>query len=180
MNEEDDAVLVSETLDGNQKAFASLVDKYYKTVYNSAIRMGIGSDDAFDVTQAVFVKAYENLRSYKSRYKFFSWLYRIAVNESLNVIHRRKYLEPLDDDEPATTNSPDGEYETTENVEMVQQCLMRLKLDYRVVIVLNHFQQLTYNEISFILDIPEKTVKSRLYTARQHLRDILIQEKGAL
>ena len=86
MNEKDDAVLVRECLQGNPQAFGILVDRYQMVIFNLAYRICNNYNDADDITQTVFIKVYENLRKYKSRYKFFSWLYRIAVNEALNMV----------------------------------------------------------------------------------------------
>ncbi|MGA3244717.1 MAG: sigma factor, partial [Bacteroidota bacterium] len=80
MQEPNDKDLVKRCLSGDQKAFEILLERYQKPVFNIALRVLSNTDDAADVTQATFVKAYEKLNSYDNRYKFFSWLYRIAVN----------------------------------------------------------------------------------------------------
>jgi RNA polymerase sigma-70 factor (ECF subfamily) len=178
MSEAEDALFVKRTLEGERKAFESIVDKYYKIIYNVALRMGIDCDDAYDITQTVFIKAFENLSSYKVKYKFFSWLYRITVNESLNFLHHQNAHEYVEADNLPASETPEHEYGRIEVAEVIQKSIMELKVDYRVVIVLNHFHNLSYNEIGYVLDLPEKTVKSRLFTARQMLKDILIRRRG--
>jgi len=178
MIETEDEEVVRLTLKGDAKAFDKIVHKYYKTIYNVILRMGIDCDDAYDVSQTVFVKVFENLRSFNKKYKFFSWLYRITVNETLNFINRKRDDENIEIDTLPATETPEHEYYQTELSEIVQQAVWNLKLDYRVVIVLKHFHNLSYSEIGYILDLPEKTVKSRLFTARELLRDILIKERG--
>ena len=84
--ESDDILLVQQCLNGNTKAYEIIVEKYYKIIFRMAFRVLKNDDDAEEITQIVFVKAYENLSSYNSKYKFFSWLYKITVNESLNFI----------------------------------------------------------------------------------------------
>jgi RNA polymerase sigma-70 factor (ECF subfamily) len=173
-----DAELVKQCLEGDRAAFGVLVDRYQKPVFNAALRIVGNGEDAADITQVVFLKAYERLRSYKPNYKFFSWLYRIAVNESINFAKARRQHEEIDDSIPAE-DGPGGE-ETPEAVEaIVEEALQALSLEHRLVLILCHLQELSYREAGYVLDLPEKTVKSRLFTARKVLKDVLIR-KGRL
>lgn len=173
-----DAELVAQCLKGERTAFGVLVDRYQKPVFNAALRIVGNGEDAADITQVVFLKAYEKLRSYKPNYKFFSWLYRIAVNESINFAKARRQHEEIDDSIPAE-DGPVGE-ETPEAVEgIIEEALQALSLEHRLVLVLCHLQELSYREAGYVLDLPEKTVKSRLFTARKVLKDVLIR-KGRL
>ena len=171
---EDDRLLVKESLAGNSAAFKSIVEKYYEVVYNVAIRLGNRPADAEDVTQSVFLKAYESLRAYDPAYKFFSWIYRIAVNESLNLRNHQKRYEELDQDLAAAEGTTEQLVDEHRLQRIVENGLMQLKLEDRVILVLSHFQELSYSEIGYVLDIPEKTVKSRLYSARQTLKNKLL------
>jgi len=173
---ESDVDIVQQCLNGHQNAYACIVKRYEKTIFNVAFRMLNDYEDAGEITQSVFVKAYENLHTFNKRYKFFSWLYRIAVNESLNFLNHRKHADEVDESILSQDKTPDESYNNVEISEKIQNAIMHLNLEYRVVIVLNHFQDLSYKEISYVLDVPEKTVKSRLYTARHLLRDLLIKE----
>ncbi len=175
MLEPDDKDLVSRCLTGDMKAFETLVDRYEKPVFNVALRLLSNSDDAADVSQATFVKAYEKLNSYDDRYKFFSWLYRIAVNTSLNFLEQKKRSDLLGDEEVTEGSRLEEEFDAAERVEKLEDAILNLPVEYRVVIVLRHFHDLSYEEMGMILDLPEKTVKSRLFTARQLLKDILIK-----
>ena len=176
MTDREDRELVKRCLKGEQKAFEALVDKYQKTVFNIVYRLIHNFDESEDLTQKVFIKIYENLDTFNIRYKFFSWMYRIAVNESLNHLKTKKRLTPLEDENIAAGKRPDETYNGMEISERIQKALDQLKPDYKTVIILKHFQNCSYHEIAKIVDIPEKTVKSRLFTARQLLKDILIQE----
>ncbi|MDI6767165.1 MAG: RNA polymerase sigma factor [Bacteroidota bacterium] len=177
MNAVDDHILVRESLDGNRKAFEQLVNRYYKKVFNVAFRIVNNSDAAADVTQSVFLKTYEHLDKFKERYKFFSWLYKIAINESLNNARDRKQINSINDDFVSIDKGPDEKYNDLEKCERIQQALMKIGIDYRTTIVLNYFHGLSYDEIGYVLEIPAKTVKSRLFTARKLLRNILIKEE---
>jgi RNA polymerase sigma-70 factor (ECF subfamily) len=169
-----DADLVTQVQQGDRKAFGMLVAKYEKPIYNTAYRMLHNADDAADITQTAFVKAFEKIDSYNPSYKFFNWLYRITVNESLNTINRRKRRRDFEYDPPARTPTPDEDLQLTEIGHLLQGALNVMSFDHRVVIVLKHLMLLSYSEIAGILDIPEKTVKSRLFTARQVLRKQLV------
>jgi RNA polymerase sigma-70 factor (ECF subfamily) len=150
------------------------VDRYRKRLFNVALRMLDNAQDAEDVTQTVFFNAFLKLRSYDPRYKFFSWVYRMAVNESLNVLKRRKRTVTLDDEPPIPAPGA-----TTEDVTALQdrvgKALMSLNPDDRAVVVLKHFVFFSYEEIADVLEIPVKTVKSRLFTARERLRLTLLE-----
>jgi len=177
MNEAEDIACVQRCLGGDRRGFEPLVTKYEKVVYNAAFRIVQNTEDAEDITQTCFIKAYENLRSFDPAHKFFSWIYRIALNEALNAVKRRKDHEQADDSLLSQEKSPEDLYHDQELERNVERCLMMLKLEHRVVIVLSHFQHLSYSEIGFVLDLPEKTVKSRLFTARQTLKDIILRKQ---
>jgi RNA polymerase sigma-70 factor (ECF subfamily) len=169
-----DEMLVERCKKGDRRALAALVGEYEKPVFNAAYRILGNPDDAADATQAAFLKAFENLDSYNPKYKFFSWIYRIAVNESINQLKRNRRQQPLDDGEPGDDPGPDDTVEAGRIAREIQDGLMQLSEDYRTVIVLRHFTECSYREISEILSIPEKTVKSRLYSARQLMKDQLV------
>ena len=124
----------------------------------------------------MFLKAYENLARYDPTYKFFSWIYRIAVNESLNLRDYQKRYEELDQNIASEEQTTEQLVDEHQIQKMVEEGLMQLRLEERVIIVLNHFQDLSYSEIGYVLDIPDKTVKSRLYSARQALKDKLVRK----
>lgn len=169
----DDPKLVKQCLRGEPKAFETLVDRYQKVVFNVALRMVGDPEDAQDITQSVFLKVYENLESFDSQYKFFSWIYRIAVNESLNYLQTKKTTDELDENLVAGGKPQDDSFHDDQMLQSLERALMRISFDQRVVLVLKHLQGLSYREIGYILDIPEKTVKSRLFSARQGLKEIL-------
>jgi RNA polymerase sigma-70 factor (ECF subfamily) len=171
MSKPNDTDLVSRSLEGDRQAFESLLIQYEKPVYNAAFRMLNNSEDARDVAQTVFLKAYEKLGDFDPRYKFFSWIYRIALNESVNCLNKRGRSEGLSAEPVSEAKGPEDEMESELKSRRLQAALMKIKPDYRSVIVLKHFLDCNYVEIGEILDIPEGKVKSRLYTGRQLLKD---------
>jgi RNA polymerase sigma-70 factor (ECF subfamily) len=174
MKEPADAQLVRACLDGQLAAFAELVDRYQGVIYNAAYRITGTPEEARDVTQTVFVKAYLNLDRYKPRHEFFSWVFRIAVNESINCLKRSRRLVALSEaNAPPVERNPEAACAASENERLLLEALRRIKVDYRIVIVMRHFLNCSYRRIADVLDVPEKTVKSRLFTARHLMRDIL-------
>jgi len=173
MSKKDDTKLIERCKGGDRQAFEALLAEYEKPVFNAAYRMLNSRDDARDVTQTVFLKVFENFSQFDPSRRFFSWVYRIALNESINWIGREKRLEPLSAETADEGRGPEQEAESARVGQDVQAALMTITEDYRTVIVLKHFLGCSYGEISEILDVPEKTVKSRLYTARQLLKDAL-------
>jgi len=153
-----------------------LVNRYHRSVYNVALRMLGNVQDAEDVTQTVFGNAFVSLDTYDPRYRFFSWIYRMTVNESLNTLKRRRKVVSLDGsfDVPAPLRSASA----AEAEDRVGRALLQLKPDDRAVVVLKHFVSFSYEEISDVLGVPVKTVKSRLFTARERLRESLLDARS--
>jgi RNA polymerase sigma-70 factor (ECF subfamily) len=176
MEENEDTRLVNQCLNGDRRAFETIIGKYQGAIFNIAHRMSHNVQDAEDIAQASFLKAYEKLGSYKPEFKFFSWIYRITINESINFLKHRNKFESFNDgqDVPETTAAEESELQEPRRI--LEESLMELKEDHRAVIVLKHFENLSYDEIGHVLGISEKKVKSRLFTARQVLRERLMKK----
>lgn len=174
MKDHTDADLVRESLSGNARAFDALVRKYEKPIFNLALRMTKDRDDAADVAQSVFVKAYQKLDSFDETHEFFSWIYRIAINESINFKKRTKRLDEYESGVSAVL-SPTQEAAHGADVlrDEIVGAIETLTMDYQIVIVLRHFHDFSYEEMAEVLSVPEKTIKSRLFTARQQLKEVL-------
>jgi len=173
MDDTEDLRLVRESRQGSRESFERLLIRYEKAVFNAAYRILHDYEDAKDVTQSVFLKAFENLEYFDPKHRFFSWIYRIALNESINLCKSKTRFEAAEDIGVEEQNTPEKVLSKTELSRVVETALLSLGFEYRVVIVLRHFNDCSYREMSEILEIPEKTVKSRLFTARALLRDIL-------
>ena len=176
MNRPDDKELMERCLKGDRQAFEALLVKYEKPVYNAAYRMLHNADDARDVTQTVFLKVYENLDQYDPAHRFFSWVYRIALNESINWLKKSNRQQTLDYETADQGDGPETMANDQQLGEGMEAAMMRIGDDYRAVIILKHVLGCSYIEISEVLDISEKKVKSRLYTARQLLQERLTQQ----
>jgi len=171
--DDQDRALVRRCLENHPDAAGDLVDRYQQRLFNVALRMLGNVQDAEDVTQTVFLNAFDSLGTYDPKYKFFSWIYRMTVNESLNTLKRRKPTVALEDD--LEILAPGAAADRAEAEDRVGRALMSLKPDDRAVVVLRHFVSFSYQEIADVLEIPVQTVKSRLFTARERLRFALAE-----
>ena len=171
-----DQVLVERCRKGDHAAFTELIIRYQRPIYNAAYRVLGNTEDASDIAQVVFLKVIERLDDYDPQYRFFSWIYRIALNESLNLLRHNGREEPLDEvpEIPdADSAGPESRAYAAELSRRVQRALMSMKADDRAVLTLRHFSECSYEEMGEILDLEEKKVKSRLFEARQRLRVLL-------
>lgn len=169
----DDAVLVARCRAGDPAGFELLVRRHQRPLFNIALRMVGNREDAADATQNAFVKLYEHLDAYDLDRRFFSWIYRILVNECLNILRGRRPSIDCSAVELRTDRGPLDALERSERHRRIQAALMVLPLEQREVIVLRHFAGLSYEEIAGATGVPAKTVKSRLYSARQRLGELL-------
>ena len=176
MSSDTDDVLVERCRNGDREAFAALVVRYQRPVYNAAWWVLRNAEDASDVAQNVFLKVAERLDDYDPQYRFFSWIYRIAVNESLDMLRRNGREEPLDDEIDVAGPDGDDPERRVGDAELsarIRSAVMSMATNDRTVLMLRHFSELSYLEIGQVLDLDEKTVKSRLFEARQRLRGLL-------
>ncbi len=173
MKERSDEDLVAACRNGETAAFAELLDRYQLKIFNAAYRVTGNRHDAQDVTQAAFLKAYEKLDQFDPQYRFFSWIYKIGVNEALNLVGRRRWSGLPEVEVADGAAGPERKAQSREIGRAIQFALLELKPALRVTIILRHFQGLSYLEMSQIIGVPVKTVKSRLFTARRELRSKL-------
>lgn len=175
MDKDQEIAMVASCKKGDRKALDTLVMQLQKPIYNAAYRMLGNPDEAADVTQTTFLKVFENIDRFDPKYRLFSWTYRIALNESLDQLKNRSRTEPLDHSPKSDMGLPAEDTARSQLSSEVQSTLMELNEDYRAVIVLRYFSECSYQDIGKILELPEKTVKSRLFTARVQMKNKLNQ-----
>ena len=175
-----DAQLIADVLAGNQAEYRLLVERHHQAVFNAAFRLLGQREDAADVTQDTFLQAYRALDSFQQDKPLAPWLCRIAINLALNRLKRQRPVLSLDGDQdkpgpeiPDASVEPQAELLRTERQQILRQAILALPLEQRVVIELRHFQEQSYDEIAASLDISLANVKSRLFRARQRLKQIL-------
>lgn len=188
MTREQEAAIVRKVLGGDANAFETLVLEYEKNVYNIALRMTGNSEDAADMTQEAFIKAYNSLQSFRGDSKFSVWLYRIVSNVCLDFL-RSKNRRPTvslsvedDDGEDAQldvadeSQSPELLLDRKLTRDSVRRGLDSLPPDYRQILLLREIQGLSYDEIAQALSLEVGTVKSRIFRARKRLCTFLIYD----
>jgi len=173
MINQDDHTLVLETLQGNQPSFGILVERYEKKIYGMILQMTDDHEAARDLTQEIFLKAYLNLSSFNLKHRFFSWIYRISLNETINYLKRRKRFQPLESALSIPAVETDSIHESAAE-KKIRETLRNLREDYRSLILLKYWFGLSYEEIAETLGISTKKVKNRLYYARLTFRDKLL------
>ena len=176
MENDNDQALVERCRRGDGEAFTALVVRYQRPIYNAAFWILRRAEDASDVAQTVFLKVAERLDDYDPRYRFFSWIYRIAVNESLNLLRRNGREDSFDGEIDVADEggaNPESLVSDSERARRVRKALLTMSANDRTVLMLRHFGELSYQEIGQVVGVDEKTVKSRLFDARHRLRDIL-------
>ena len=188
MTREQEYLIVQRVLEGDTNAFEELVLEYEKKVYNVSLRMLNNSEDASDMTQEAFIKAYNSLSGFRGDSKFSVWLTRIVSNLCLDFLrsrNRRPTVSLSMEDEDGedvqldiadTSQSPEQLLERSLTRESVRRGLQSLPEDYREILLLREIQGLSYDEIAAALDIEVGTVKSRIFRGRKKLCDYLIKD----
>ena len=177
--EEDDTALVAASKRGDQDAFAQLVQQHQRRVFNLVFRMLQEYEETNEVTQEAFLAAWQGLPSFRGDARFSTWLYRIAYNCALKQLEQRKRdrtVQAAVESEQlvAQTSQQDGMDDTLEahtRSEMVHEQLAHLPAKYRIVLVLRHLQEMTYEEMAEILKMPIGTIKTHLFRARNLLKE---------
>ena len=188
MTREEESRIVQKVLRGDVNAFEKLVLEYEKNVYNIALRMTGNSEDASDMTQEAFIKAYNSLQSFRGDSKFSVWIYRIATNVCLDFLRsksRRPTVslsvedndgEDVQLDVADESQSPELLLDRQMTRDSVRRGLETLSPEYRQILLLREIQGLSYDEISQALGLEVGTVKSRIFRARKKLCAFLLQD----
>ncbi len=189
-NSESDILVVEKVLAGDTDAFSALVHKYQNRVYSAVLNYVYAPDEALDITQETFVKAFTSIHRFNSSSSFYTWIYRIAINTAIDWLRKRKNrkVESLDDlkftevgFEPESRDpdsDPERVLDKNETERTLRAAISMLTLKLRGVLVLHDVEGLSQEEIAGILKIPVGTVKSRISRARAELKSIL-QKQGS-
>jgi RNA polymerase sigma-70 factor, ECF subfamily len=176
---------IKQVIKGDQDAFGEIVEIYKNSVYQLSYRMLGNQQEAEDIAQEAFIRAFVNINSFNQDLKFSTWLFRIATNLCIDRIRKKKpdyYLDAevygkegltMYSQIPSNTPLPEAELESLELQETVQKEILKLPEKYRSAIVLKYVEELSLNEISEILDLPLGTVKTRIHRGREALRQQL-------
>ena len=185
----DESVLVAQAKAGDQNAFAELVNRYERKIYRLAKNITRNDEDAEDVLQDAFLKAYTHLDNFKGDSKFYTWIVRIAVNEALMRLRKRKTDRTVPLDEPVELgeetvqreiavweDNPEQRYSQEEWRRILDEAVDSLKPDFRTVFMLRDIEEMSTEETAETLGISVPAVKSRLLRARLALRERLTRQ----
>ncbi len=192
MTREEEAKIIRAVMDGNTNAFEDLVLEYQKQVYHITLKMTGSEEDAFDLSQETFLKAYRSLSAFRGEASFGTWLYRMAANICIDFLRKKKRGEKLislDEEEeegrrplelPDLRYEPQNALEKKEIRESVRAGLQKLPHEQRLILVLRDVEGFSYQEIADTLKIELGTVKSRIFRARAHLARLLTEDGNFL
>lgn len=184
-NAKNDYHLVVRAKTGEQKAYAELMQRYKDSIYFMALKMVNNRDDAMDLTVETFGKAFENLERYRPDFAFSTWLFRIATNNCIDFIRKRKLntmsIDRMVDDEgdekplqiKSDTLNPEEKSIKKQQTQELRMIVEKLPARYRNLVILRYYDELSYEEIATQLDLPLGTVKAQLFRARDLLAKVL-------
>ena len=183
---QDELVAVRRCRGGSPQAFEALVNRYMKDAYCIALGLVGNREDALDLSQEAFVRAYRNIRTLRPDHRFFPWFYQILKNLCISHLRKAKlrHASSLDAEDCPEVEarqglfSPDVVADRNEMRDKLWQAIGKLEEKHREVIILRHFQNLSYEQMADALFCNVGTVTSRLYYARQRLKELLSSEKG--
>jgi RNA polymerase sigma-70 factor (ECF subfamily) len=182
---QEDSDLIKEALAGSQDAYANLMNKYHDAIYSLIYRMIRNKEETEDLTQEAFIKAFSSLKNFSEEFAFSTWLYKIASNNCIDFIRKRKLKtysidKPIESDESDfsyeladTTYAPDRNLIEEQQKRAIQEAINSLPDKYRIVIVMRHNEEKSYEEISEFLKLPLGTVKAHIFRAREILNKYL-------
>jgi len=179
-----DAELVQQAVEGNQKAYAELMERYRDSIYYTLLKMVNNASDAEDLTIEAFGKAFKNIRQYTPNFAFSTWLFKIASNNAIDFMRKKKLNNISIDENVRDTDSvpvnirsnqptPEETLITEQKILMVRAVVAKLKPRYRKLVELRYFYEYTYEEISAEMGLPIGTVKAQLFRARELLQNVL-------
>lgn len=180
---QEEQIWILQSLQGDQQAFARLMNRYQRRVYNLAYRMLGTAEDAEDITQEAFLRAYSALPSFELGKRFSPWIMSIASNLCIDLLRRRRYawlsLEDVSFRLPSPTEGPDKGVLRQEQADQVQNLLRHLPEKYRLIVILRYWFDLSYQEIADTTGLTLNTVKTRLHRARHMLAQAVKEQKDS-
>lgn len=188
-----DLILVEAAIAGDQSAYGTLMEKYRESIYFTMLKMVHNSDDADDLTIEAFGKAFSRLKQYSPKYAFSTWLFKIASNNCIDFIRKKRIKvtsldtgyktddgETLFYDAESNTRDPEETIMHKQKVMMMRELVDKLKPRYKILVEKRYFEELSYEEISEELNLPLGTVKAQLFRARDFLSNMIENTKDTI
>jgi len=183
-----DGILIERIRGGDSRGFAELVSRYQARIFSFIYRMTMSQEDSRDLTQEVFIQVFRSLARFKGEARFSTWIYRIAANKAIDFLRRNKKSKPPDpandfynlENAGAVDYNPENIYLQEEKVRRLRRMIAGLPDRYRLVLFLFHYEKMSYQQIAETLEVPVKTVATRLYRAKILLKEKLGGETGGM
>lgn len=172
---------IQEVLSGNKQAYAHIINKYKNPLYATILRMTKNPQDAQDFVQEAFIKVYRQLGKYDETGKFSSWMYRVAINHCMDEFRKKRYKMKqveINEGQVLNSNHPEVIFLKKEKSRQLERLIASLPQDERMIILLRYVNELSYSEISELVDIPLSTVRNKLHRAKKKMRDTINREGG--
>lgn len=167
---------------GDQQAYAQIINKYKNPLYATILRMTKHPQDAQDLVQEAFIKVYKQLDKYEAKGSFSSWFYRVAINHCMDAFRTKQYqMKPVEVDEEQVVNPthPEIIFMKKEQQRQLERLLQTLPDDERMIILLRYNNELSYEEIAEMMEVPISTVRNKLHRAKKKMRETVKREGGA-
>ena len=178
---EEDIKCIHEVLAGNKQAFELIINKYKNPLYATILRMTKNPHDAQDLVQESFIKVYEQLEKYNATGSFSSWLYRVAINHCMDEFRTKRYKMKsveIDEGKIVMKDHPEIIFMKKEKSRQLERLVATLPEDERIIILLRYVNELSYQEISELVDMPLSTVRNKLHRAKKKMRETVKREGG--
>jgi RNA polymerase sigma-70 factor (ECF subfamily) len=172
---------VQEVLSGNKQAYAHIINKYKNQLYATILRMTKNPEDAQDLVQEAFIKVYNQLRRFDGKGSFSSWMYRVAINHCMDEFRKKRYQMKqieVNEDKIINPNHPEIIFLKKEKSRQLERLIGTLPEDERMIILLRYVNELSYDEICNLIDVPLSQVRNKLHRAKKKMRDTVKREGG--
>lgn len=172
---------IQEVLAGNKQAYARIINKYKNQLYATVLRMTKNPQDAQDLVQEAFIKVYHQLDKYKGKGSFSSWIYRVTINHCMDEFRKKghKIMKvKVDEDRVVNPNHPEVIFLKNEKSRQLERLIATLPEDERLILLLRYVNELSYSEISELMETPISNVRNKIHRAKKKMRDTVKREGG--
>lgn len=178
---EEERQWIEEVLAGNKQAYAQIINKYKNQLYATILRMTKNPQDAQDLVQEAFIKVYHQLEKFEGKGTFSSWIYRVAINHCMDEFRKKRYkMQQLEisEDQVMNPNHPEVIFLKKEKNRQLERLIGTLPEEERIIILLRYVNELSYSEISDLVEIPVSSVRNKLHRAKKKLRETIKRDGG--
>lgn len=178
---EQEQLWIQQVLAGDKQAYAHFINKYKNQLYATILRMTKNPQDAQDLVQDAFIKVYRNLDKYDANGSFSSWLYRVAINHCMDEFRKKRYSTvqvEIDEERVVNSEHPELVFLKKEKSRQLERLIATLPEDERLIILLRYVNEISYEEIGEVMDVPLSTVRNKLHRAKKKMRETVKREGG--